>query len=42
MMRLAFPNVTIGVIADDNFDFQYSRDKTGCLCFDAYTHSVYV
>jgi hypothetical protein len=42
IMRLTFQSVTVGVITEDNFGFQYSRDKSNCICFDAYTHSTYI
>ena len=42
VMRLAYQNITVGLITEDNFEYTYSRDKNGCICFDAYTHSIYV
>jgi hypothetical protein len=42
MKSLAFPNVTIGVIVEDNFIYDYSMNKKGCICFDAYSRAVYV
>jgi hypothetical protein len=40
--RLSFQSVTVGLITSRNFQQQYSRDKSHCICFDAYTHSTYV
>lgn len=42
MKSLAAPNITIGVITAENFNYDYSLNKKGCICFDAYSRGVYV